>query len=185
MAQPIPEQINHILASRTVIANSLARIRTYMDRSEIALPINITTSFETATNSLERILRHTNEMQNVYQQNITNITTERDQYQNILNEENRRVEDLRNQLHDARNQYANAYWGLRNNWQLAENRLAEINNVQRERDEFRRNAHRMTVRYNTDTERWRRRYGCVVRQAQNWKRQHRLQNQNFTQNINN
>ncbi|PKC54171.1 hypothetical protein RhiirA1_477836 [Rhizophagus irregularis] len=35
---------------------------------------------------------------------LQNITAERDQYQNILNDENRRVQDLRNQLGDSRNQ---------------------------------------------------------------------------------
>ena len=109
---------------------------------------------------------------NTIQVTLQNITTERDQYQNILNDtnnwerdlgnqlrdsrnqnlrfqhlldesrvqvkritqihtdalndENRQVEDLRNQLRDARNQYTNAYWGLRNNWQLAQNRQERI-----------------------------------------------------------
>ena len=35
---------------------------------------------------------------------LQNITAERDQYQNILNDENRQVQDLRNQLGDSRNQ---------------------------------------------------------------------------------
>ena len=35
---------------------------------------------------------------------LQNITAERDQYQNILNNENRQVQDLRNQLGDSRNQ---------------------------------------------------------------------------------
>ena len=33
--------------------------------------------------------------------------------------------------------------------------------------EHRRTAHRLTVRYNADTERWRRRHECAVQQAQN------------------
>jgi len=35
---------------------------------------------------------------------LQNIMAERDQYQNILNNENRQVQDLRNQLGDSRNQ---------------------------------------------------------------------------------
>ena len=164
---------------------------------------------------------------------LQNITTERDQYQNILNDtnnrerdlgnqlrdsrnqnlrfqrlldesrvqaeritqihtdalndENRQVEDLRNQLRDARNQYTNAYWGLRNNWQLAQNRQERIGELLRENfvfrlliqrkdtqiAEHRRTAHRLTVRYNNDTEYWRRRHIGCVRQAQNWKGQYR------------
>ncbi|PKK57940.1 hypothetical protein RhiirC2_797132, partial [Rhizophagus irregularis] len=108
---------------------------------------------------------------------LQNITTKRDQYQNILNDtnnrernlrnqlrdntlndENRQVEDLRNQLRDARNQYTNAYWGLRNNWQLAQNRQERIGELLRENfvfrlliqrkdtqiAEHRRTAHRLT-----------------------------------------
>ena len=98
-----------------------------------------------------------------------------------LNDENRQVEDLRNQLRDARNQYTNAYWGLRNNWQLAQNRQERISELLRENfvfrlliqrkdtqiAEHRRTAHRLTVRYNNDTEYWRRRHIGCVRQAQN------------------
>src|SRR3954464_15394251 len=104
-----------------------------------------------------------------------------------LNDENRQVEDLRNQLCDARNQYTNAYWDLRNNWQLAQNRQERIGKLLRENfvyrlliqrkdtqiAEHRRIAHRLTVRYNNDTERWRRRHAGCVRQAQNWKGQYR------------
>ncbi|GES86485.1 hypothetical protein GLOIN_2v1773489 [Rhizophagus clarus] len=39
--------------------------------------------------------------------------------------------------------------------------------------EHRRTAHRLTVRYNNDTEHWRRRHAGCVRQAQNWKGQYR------------
>jgi len=35
---------------------------------------------------------------------LQNITAERDQYQNLLNDTNRRVNDYRNQLNDSRNQ---------------------------------------------------------------------------------
>jgi hypothetical protein len=38
---------------------------------------------------------------------------------------------------------------------------------------LRRTVHRWTMRYNNDTERWRRRHGCAVRQAQNWKDRYR------------
>ena len=46
-----------------------------------------------------------------------------------LNDENRQVDDLRNQLCNARNQYTNAYWGLRNNWRLAEERKRQIGEI--------------------------------------------------------
>ena len=84
--------------------------------------------------------------------NLQNITAERDQYQNLLNKINREVLNLRNQIQDLKNQHTNTYWSLRENWELAQNRQAELVNTQRERNEHRRNAYRMTIRYNTDVE---------------------------------
>src|SRR3954464_1813757 len=76
---------------------------------------------------------------NTIQATLQNITAERDQYQNILNDTNNWEQDLRNQLGDSRNQnlrlqhlldesqdqmqsseqtYKNTYWSLRKNWQL-------------------------------------------------------------------
>src|SRR5437764_195972 len=47
---------------------------------------------------------------------LQNISAERDQYQNLLNNENRLVRDLRNEIHDTRNQF------LRSEWLLEESR---------------------------------------------------------------
>src|SRR5256885_7722558 len=72
-------------------------------------------------------------------------------------------------------------------WQLAQNRQERIGKLLRENfvyrlliqrkdtqiAEHRRTAHRLTVRYNNDTERWRRRHAGCVYQAQNWKGQYR------------
>ena len=72
-------------------------------------------------------------------------------------------------------------------WQLAQNRQERIGKLLRENfvcrlliqrkntqiAEHGRIAHRLTVRYNNDTERWRRRHIGCVRQAQNWKGQYR------------
>ena len=129
---------------------------------------------------------------NTVRATLQNISAERDQYQNLLNNENRLVRDLRNEIRDTRNQFLRSERLLeesrdqiqrimqmhtnalnderearRHNWQLAQNRQAALDNAQRERDEHRRNAHRMTVRYNNDTERWRRMHMACVRQAQN------------------
>src|SRR5437764_1294863 len=40
---------------------------------------------------------------------LQNITAERDQYQNLLNEINREVPNLRNQIQDLKNQHTNTY----------------------------------------------------------------------------
>src|ERR1043166_7545238 len=149
-------------------------------------------------------------MLNTVRATLQNISAERDQYQNLLNNENRLVRDLRNEIRDTRNQflrserlleesrdqiqritqmYTNALnderEARRHNWQLAQNRQAALDNAQRERDEHRRNAHRMTVRYNNDTERWRKRHAGCAQQARNWKGQYRnSQNQVQVRNQN-
>src|SRR5947207_533035 len=63
---------------------------------------------------------------------LQNITAERDQYQNLLNEINREVPNLRNQIQDLKNQHTNTYWGLRENWQLAQDRKERIGELLRE-----------------------------------------------------
>jgi hypothetical protein len=132
---------------------------------------------------------------------LQNITVERDQYQNILNDTNNRERDLRNQLRDSRNQNLrsqrlleesqdelqrviqmhtnalnNEMEARRENWQLAQNRQERIGKLLRENfvfrlsiqrkntqiTEYRRTAHRWTIRYNNDTERWRIRHDYAV-----------------------
>jgi len=143
---------------------------------------------------------------------LQNITTERDQYQNLLHDSIQRVDHLRNQFNDSGNQNLrlqrlldesrtqaeritqmhtdalnNEMEARREYWQLAQNRQECIGELLRENfvyrlliqrkdtqiAEHRRNAHRLTVRYNNDTEHWRRRHIGCVRQAQNWKGQYR------------
>ncbi|GET50743.1 hypothetical protein GLOIN_2v1885507 [Rhizophagus irregularis DAOM 181602=DAOM 197198] len=54
------------------------------------------------------------------------------------------------------------------------NQQNQIANQQNQIAEHRRNAHRLMLRYNADTERWRRRHAGCIRQAQNWQRQYRI-----------
>ena len=76
-------------------------------------------------------LQHLLDESRIQTERITQMHTD------ALNDENRQVEDLRNQLCDARNQYTNAYWGLRNNWQLAQNKQERIGELLRENFVFR------------------------------------------------
>src|SRR6266542_1842797 len=138
------------------MSNSLQAIRRHIDGSRVLNPVNLGRNFDNITNGLDSILRNGSQLQGIVQenrnlqQNIANITAERNQYQNLLNAENRQVRDLRHQLNDARAQVLRTDRMLtdalndernarRQNWDLAQNRLAELNNAQRERDEFRRN----------------------------------------------
>ncbi|GET56614.1 hypothetical protein GLOIN_2v1885507 [Rhizophagus irregularis DAOM 181602=DAOM 197198] len=88
-----------------------------------------------------------------------------------------------NQAHIAGIQIANlgiCFLNRRKDAQLAnqQNQLVnhqnQIANQQNQIAEHRRNAHRLMLRYNADTERWRRRHAGCIRQAQNWQRQYRI-----------
>src|ERR1044072_5846407 len=65
---------------------------------------------------------------------LQNITTERDQYQNILNDTNNRERDLGNQLRDSRNQNLRFQHLLDESRVRVERTVRERNNVQGERD---------------------------------------------------
>jgi chromosome segregation ATPase len=171
---------------------------------------------------------------NTIRATLQNITTERDQYQNILNDENRQVRDLRQQLNDSRNQNLRSQRLLDESRTQIERTAKEKDNAQGERDlailaynnerkesrrwyfsyrdkdrrvsellreyfafrlliqrkntqiaEHRRTAHRWTLRYNNDTERWRRAYADSQNRHLKWKGRYRnSQNQIQVQNQN-
>ncbi|GET64974.1 hypothetical protein GLOIN_2v1885507 [Rhizophagus irregularis DAOM 181602=DAOM 197198] len=88
-----------------------------------------------------------------------------------------------NQAHIAGIQIANLgirFLNRRKDAQLANqqnqlvNQQNQIANQQNQIAEHRRNAYRLMLRYNADTERWRRRHAGCIRQAQNWQRQYRI-----------
>src|SRR6266496_826086 len=149
---------------------------------------------------------------NTIQVTLQNITAERDQYQNLLNETNERERVLIQQLRDMRNENLrsqqlldesqtqaeritqihtdalnNEMEARREYWQLAQNRQERIGKLLHENFVYRlliqrkdtqiakhrRIAHRLTVRYNNDTECWRRRHAGCIHQVQNWKGQYR------------
>ena len=64
------------------------------------------------------------------------------------------------------------------------NSQIQLVNVQRERDESRRNAHRLLLRYNTETERSRRQANGIIQQARAWRGQF-LNCHNHGQNLQN
>ena len=92
--------------------------------------------------------------------------------QDLFNEQQRRYNAERER--DVRVRERNDAQGERdlailayNNERTESHRLqAELVNTQRERNDHRRTAHRLLQRYNTDTERWRRRHEACIRQAQ-------------------
>ncbi|PKC09895.1 hypothetical protein RhiirA5_415081 [Rhizophagus irregularis] len=86
------------------------------------------------------------DLRTLKRQNLANIATERDQYQNLLNKENREyweiAENRKRRINDLLMQnFALQLLNQRKNWQITV---------------YRRNIRRWTVRYNHDTERWKR-----------------------------
>ncbi|RGB32868.1 hypothetical protein C1646_762394 [Rhizophagus diaphanus] len=212
MAHPIDRiLVNHLPG----IADRIHEIRQHTEGRVLLTPNNLENRYDNINHFLGLIRQDVIIVLNDVialvdlQQNLNNITAERDQYQNLLNAENRLVRDLRHQLNEARAQtlrtdrmLTNALRDERNArreyGEIAENRKERIGELLREKfafrlliqrkgtqiGEHRRNAHRLTVRYNndmqawqrrynTDTERWRRRHTGCIRQAQNWKGQFR------------
>jgi chromosome segregation ATPase len=120
--------------TRPNLDNRYDQINRYLDqiRQGVAPLLNATQNLRNLANiTAERDQYHAERDQ--CRGNLANITAERDQYQNLLNTENRLVADLRNQLHNSRNQYLNAYWNLRVNWQLAQDRKTRISQLLREK----------------------------------------------------
>ncbi|CAB4414621.1 unnamed protein product [Rhizophagus irregularis] len=192
MAAIPPDPITEILNNRATIANSVAGIRIHLDRTTIAAHPHINHLFNTANDSLDAIIRYANELQNI----IEDQDNMEDRLEALLDDSHNREEYLRQELNNTRatilrtrRTYEDAYANEvrhRQHWEvLAQNtqiQLANIQaqfansqiqlvNVQRERDESRRNAHRLLLRYNTETERSRRRANGIIQQARAWRGQ--------------
>ncbi|GET63888.1 hypothetical protein GLOIN_2v1885507 [Rhizophagus irregularis DAOM 181602=DAOM 197198] len=205
MAAIPPDPITEILNNRTTIANSVAGIRIHLDRTTIAAHPHINHLFNTANDSLDAIIRYANELRNI----IEDQDNMEDRLEGLLDDAHNREEYLRHELNNTRatilrtrRTYEDAYANKvrhRQHWEvLAQNtqiQLANIQaqyansqiqlaNVQRERDESRRNAHRLLQRYNTETERSRRRANGIIQQARAWRGQF-LNCRNHSQNLQN
>ncbi|CAB4481107.1 unnamed protein product [Rhizophagus irregularis] len=205
MAAILPDPITEILNNRTTIANSVAGIRIHLDRTTIAAHPHINHLFNTANDSLDAIIRYANELRNI----IEDQDNMEDRLEGLLDDAHNRKEYLRHELNNTcatilrtRRTYEDAYANEvrhRQHWEvLAQNtqiQLANIQaqyansqiqlaNVQRERDESRRNAHRLLQRYNTETERSRRRANGIIQQARAWRGQF-LNCRNHGQNLQN
>ncbi|GBC32473.2 hypothetical protein GLOIN_2v1885507 [Rhizophagus irregularis DAOM 181602=DAOM 197198] len=205
MAAIPPDPITEILNNRTTIANSVAGIRIHLDRTTIVAHLHINHLFNTANDSLDAIIRYANELRNI----IEDQDNMEDRLEGLLDDAHNREEYLRQKLNNTRatilrtrRTYEDAYANEvrhRQHWealtqntqiQLANiqaqfaNSQIQLANVQRERDESRRNAHRLLQRYNTETEQSRRRANGIIQQARAWRGQF-LNCRNHGQNLQN
>ncbi|CAB4430956.1 unnamed protein product [Rhizophagus irregularis] len=137
--------ILRILDRRRAVADCVSEIRLFFDRNRIPIPQDIDDVFNATTQSLDEIIRQAALMQEIDRTNALN--------QDLI----------RTQRCTTANQAESA------------GKSTESNSKPTESDaEHRRNAHRLMLRYNADTERWRRRHAGCIRQAQNWQRQYRI-----------
>ena len=137
---PINTIINHNLPN---IADRVQHIRQYTEGDIILNRDNLNRQYEGINHHLDLIRQAVTPYLNTVQL-INNIRAERNQYRNLLQDENGRVNQLRNELNNARAQVLRVDQMMtdalndernarREHWELAQNRLAEINNIQRER----------------------------------------------------
>ncbi|GET65752.1 hypothetical protein GLOIN_2v1885507 [Rhizophagus irregularis DAOM 181602=DAOM 197198] len=175
--------ILRILDRRWAVADCVSEIRLFFDRNRIPIPQDIDDVFNATTQSLDEIIRQAALMQEI--EGLQTLLGESLDRTNALNQDLIRVRDdftyernarrhwetvaQQNQARIAGIQIANL--GIRF---LNRRKDAQLANQQNQIAEHRRNAHRLMLRYNADTERWRRRHAGCIRQAQNWQRQYRI-----------
>ena len=112
-----PDQYNSDINSDMATADLIRNINRRLDRIEDHIR-GTGTLIQNPANVIDGIRGSLNTVQ----VSLQNITAERDQYQNLLNDINREVSNLRNQIQDLKNQHMNTYWSLRESWKLAQNR---------------------------------------------------------------
>jgi hypothetical protein len=146
------DPLNMILADRQALSDAIAAIHVYFDRRRIPIPIDIANRFDEVIRALNAILQHIDDARNQRTRLNQMHTTA------LLDEANER-----------------RVWWFRSKKLLREKVALQIVNRQKNRQiaEHRRNAHRLTVRYNNDTERWRRRHFGCIQQARNWQTRYR------------
>ncbi|GBC10998.2 hypothetical protein GLOIN_2v1885507 [Rhizophagus irregularis DAOM 181602=DAOM 197198] len=170
--------ILRILDRRRAVADCVSEIRLFFDRNRIPIPQDIDDVFNATTQSLDEIIRQAALMQEIdlirVHDDFTYETNARRHWETVAQQNQARIAGI---------QIANLgirFLNRRKDAQLANqqnqlvNQQNQIANQQNQIAEHRRNAHRLMLRYNADTERWRRRHAGCIRQAQNWQRQYRI-----------
>lgn len=138
MANPL-NPIMEILDRRRVVSECLTEIHLFLDNNRILIPQDIDDIFDAATQNLDSIIRHANELQHIGedQENII------EGFQILLDNALDRTNRLDQELINIRADFTYERNGRRY-WENA------AQNFQRERDDSRRNAHRLLQRYNAD-----------------------------------
>ncbi|GET52580.1 hypothetical protein GLOIN_2v1885507 [Rhizophagus irregularis DAOM 181602=DAOM 197198] len=151
--------ILRILDRRRAVADCVSEIRLFFDRNRIPIPQDIDDVFNATTQSLDEIIRQAALMQEIdlirVRDNFTYERNARRHWETVAQQNQARIAGI---------QIANLgirFLNRRKDAQLA-NQQNQITNQQNQIAEHRRNAHRLMLRYNADTERWRRRHaGCI------------------------
>jgi hypothetical protein len=166
--------INEILSRRQALSDSLAEIRLFVDLNVVTVTQDIDDIFNSAALNLDEIIRNASVLQTVGEDQINQIGG----LQVLLGEANDRNQELRHELNNSRANVLRTRRMLedaldderdvRRYWHgIAEERQGRIGELLREKFAFwlivqrkdnqiaehRRNAHRLMLRYNADTER--------------------------------
>jgi hypothetical protein len=147
---PIMEILDH----RRTISECLTEIHLFLDHNRILISQDIDDIFSAATQNLNAIIRYANELQNIGEDQINII----DDLQILLDKSFEHTNRLNQELINTRANFTYKR-NSRRHWENV------AQNIQRKRNQSRRNAHRLLQRYNADTERWRRRHAGCVNQA--------------------
>ncbi|RGB23752.1 hypothetical protein C1646_774061 [Rhizophagus diaphanus] len=170
---PIPNDIDDIFTASIQSLDEIIRQAALMQEIDVDQKNQIEGLQVLLGESLERINGLNQDLRNIR----ANFTYERNgcrHWENIVQQQ---------LVHIAGLQIANlgiCFLNRHKDAQLAnqQNQIAiqqnQIANQQNQIAEYRKNAYRLMLRYNADTEHWRRRYAGCIRQAQNWQRQYRI-----------
>ena len=176
-----------ILGRRQNLSDIITDVRVFLDRSGIQVPQNIENILNASAGELDEIIRQANLLQEFCEDQGNQV----EGFQELLDEANDRIQVLRNDLNNSRteiNRLNRVYnIALNERQQLQDvvqnqqaqianqqgqiaNQQGQIANQQGQIAEYRRNAHRLTVRYNDDAEEWRVRYN---NNTERWRQRHR------------
>jgi chromosome segregation ATPase len=196
--------IEEVLDRQQAISACLSEICLFLDRNAISVPKDIDDIFNASARSLDDIIRHASTLQTIGEDQLDQIEGLQVLLNNALKRANRLDQELNNmraellrirQIHEGDYTYernGHRHWqniaqqqqariggllidnmGLR---LLNRHKGIQIANQQAQIAEYRRNAHRLTVRYNNDMQVWQRRYDNNMqtqrRVTDHWRRRH-------------
>ncbi|RGB35848.1 hypothetical protein C1646_758788 [Rhizophagus diaphanus] len=156
MAANPPDPIPEILTHQANIFYNVAGIRVFLNHILVTDDPHVNNLFDSANASLDTIIQHANELRNIIKDQNNNKIRLEEYLRQELNNSRASVLNIRRTFEDAYMQELRhrQYWeGITQNTQaqLANSQIqlantqTQLGNIQRERNESRRNAHRLLI----------------------------------------